>query len=112
MTPPTARLVSFAPLLARLTASTSRPEKIRDPVEKYAVRYEIDTLRCIYCGMCVEACPCDAIRMDTGTHPGNLGFSRMAFVEDKQILTDRSRELEAKGKEGLYEEYVKGYRKV
>lgn len=50
--------------------------------------------------------------MDTGTHPGNLGFSRMAFVEDKQILTDRSRELEAKGKEGLYEEYVKGYRKV
>ena len=36
----------------------------------------------------------------------------MAFVEDKQILTDRSRELEAKGKEGLYEEYVKGYRKV
>jgi len=87
-------------------------EDPHDPVEKYAVRYEIDTLRCIYCGMCVEACPCDAIRMDTGTHPGNLGFSRMAFVEDKQILTDRSRELEAKGKEGLYEEYVKGYRKV
>ena len=120
MTPLSARLASCAPLLARLTASTSRPEKIpieagedpHDPVEKYAVRYEIDTLRCIYCGMCVEACPCDAIRMDTGTHPGNLGFSRMAFVEDKQILTDRSRELEAKGKEGLYEEYVKGYRKV
>jgi hypothetical protein len=30
-------------------------EDPRDPVEKYAVRYEIDTLRCIYCGMCVEA---------------------------------------------------------
>lgn len=113
MTPPNARLVSCAPLLARLTVSTSEAgEDPHEPVEKYAVRYEIDTLRCIYCGMCVEACPCDAIRMDTGTHPGNLGFSRMAFVEDKQILTDRSRELEAKGKEGLYEEYVKGYRKV
>jgi len=36
-------------------------EDPHDPVEKYAVRYEIDTLRCIYCGMCVEACPCDAI---------------------------------------------------
>jgi NADH-quinone oxidoreductase subunit I len=23
-------------------------------------------LRCVFCGMCVEACPCDAIRMDTG----------------------------------------------
>jgi NADH-quinone oxidoreductase subunit I len=77
------------------------------------VRYEIDTLRCIYCGFCVEACPCDAIRMDTGTHPGNLGFTRKAFVEDKKILTDRSRELQAKGgKEGLYEEYVSPYRKV
>ena len=30
-------------------------------VEKFPVRYEIDTLQCIYCGMCVEACPCDAI---------------------------------------------------
>ena len=41
-----------------------------DPtVEKYPVRYEIDTLQCIYCGMCVEACPCDAIRMDTYVHP-------------------------------------------
>ena len=83
-----------------------------NPIEKFAIRYEIDTLRCIYCGFCVEACPCDAIRMDSGTHPGNLGFTRAAFVEDKTILTDRSRDLRAKGKEGLYDEYVKGYRKV
>jgi NADH-quinone oxidoreductase subunit I len=81
-------------------------------IEKYAVRYEIDTLRCIYCGLCVEACPCDAIRMDTGTHPGNLGFTRKDFVEDKNVLMERSRELEAKGKEGLYDEYVERYRKV
>ena len=83
-----------------------------NPVEKFAVRYEIDTLRCIYCGLCVEACPCDAIRMDTGAHPGNLGFTRKDFVEDKKILTDRSRKLAAKGKEGLYEEYVNCYRRV
>lgn len=87
-------------------------EDPENPIEKFALRYEIDTLRCIYCGLCVEACPCDAIRMDSGTHPGNLGFTRKAFVEDKQILTDRSRDLQAKGKEGLYEDYVKGYRKV
>ena len=83
-----------------------------NPVERYAVRYEIDTLRCIYYGLCVEVCPCDAIRMDSGTHPGNLGFTRKAFVEDKKILTERSRELQVKGKEGLYEEYVNRYRKV
>ena len=83
-----------------------------NPVEKFPLRYEIDTLRCIYCGFCVEACPCDAIRMDTGTHPGNLGFSRADFVEDKTVLTERSKELEAKGKEKLYEEYVSRYRRV
>jgi NADH-quinone oxidoreductase subunit I len=76
------------------------------------VRYEIDTLRCIYCGFCVEACPCDAIRMDSGTHPGNLGFSRKEFVENKEVLMERSRDLTEKGKEGLYEEYVKPYRHV
>src|SRR5918992_1139704 len=81
-------------------------------IEKYAVRYEIDTLRCIYCGLCVEACPCDAIRMDTGLHPGNLGFTRKDFVEDKKVLTERSRELASKGKERLYEESVSRYRKV
>lgn len=83
-----------------------------NPIEKFPTRYEIDTLRCIYCGFCVEACPCDAIRMDSGTHPGNLGFSRKDFVEDKSVLTERSRQLAEKGKEGLYEEYVKQYRSV
>jgi NADH-quinone oxidoreductase subunit I len=83
-----------------------------DPVEKFPVRYEIDTLRCIYCGFCVEACPCDAVRMDSGTHPGNLGFSRKEFVEAKEVLMERSRELAEKGKEGLYDEYVKPYRQA
>lgn len=50
--------------------------------------------------------------MDSGTHAGNLGFSRKDFGEDKTILTNRSRDLQAKGKEGLYDEYVRGYRKV
>jgi NADH-quinone oxidoreductase subunit I len=34
--------------------------------EKIAVRFDIDLIECIYCGYCVEACPKDAIRMDTG----------------------------------------------
>ena len=83
-----------------------------NPVEKFPIRYEIDTLRCIYCGFCVEACPCDAIRMDSGTHPGVLGYTRKDFVETKEVLMQRSRDLAEKGKEGLYEEYVKPYRRV
>ncbi|MBD3335629.1 MAG: 4Fe-4S dicluster domain-containing protein [Candidatus Eisenbacteria bacterium] len=35
-------------------------------VEKRPKQFEIDMLRCVFCGYCVEACPEDAIRMDTG----------------------------------------------
>ena len=35
-------------------------------VQKVPVRFEIDLLKCIFCGMCEETCPCDAIRLDTG----------------------------------------------
>jgi NADH-quinone oxidoreductase subunit I len=39
-----------------------------DPIEKIPISFDIDMLRCIYCGFCVEACPKDAIRMDTGLY--------------------------------------------
>lgn len=34
-------------------------------IEKRAARFDIDHLVCVFCGLCVEACPVDAIRMDT-----------------------------------------------
>jgi NADH-quinone oxidoreductase subunit I len=35
-----------------------RPDK-----EKYPIKFEIDMLRCCFCGMCEEACPKDAIKL-------------------------------------------------
>jgi NADH-quinone oxidoreductase subunit I len=81
-----------------------------DPqVEKFPVRYEIDTLRCIYCGLCVEACPCDAIRMDTYVHPRIWGFDRKDFVENKELLMHRSRVLAEQGRDGNMREMLAWY---
>jgi NADH-quinone oxidoreductase subunit I len=84
-----------------------------DPAfEKYPVRYEIDTLRCIYCGLCVEACPCDAIRMDTAVHPKIYGYRREDFVEDKQMLMERSRVIRDHGRERVMEMMLEDYRRA
>ena len=37
----------------------------RGDKEKYPVKFEIDLLRCCFCGMCEEACPKDAIKLST-----------------------------------------------
>jgi NADH-quinone oxidoreductase subunit I len=81
-----------------------------DPeVEKYPLRYEIDTLQCIYCGMCVEACPCDAIRMDTYVHPRLWGYRREDFIEPKSTLMQRSRVLQERGRNALMDDMQRAY---
>lgn len=53
--------------------------------EKRPKSFFIDTLECVFCGYCVEACPCDAIRMDTGIF-SLTGNKREDFVMNKEQL--------------------------
>jgi len=44
-------------------------EAVEDPdpeIQKLPSKFVVDLNRCCFCGFCVEACPVDAIRMDTG----------------------------------------------
>src|SRR5262245_43484341 len=82
-----------------------------DPeVEKFPLRYEIDTLQCIYCGMCVEACPCDAIRMDIYVHPKIWGYKRADFIETKEVFIARSKALAERGREALLDDLLREYK--
>ena len=56
-------------------------------VEKYPVRFDIDLGVCVYCGYCVEVCPEDAIRMDTGILD-LAAYSREAMRLDIHELMD------------------------
>ena len=58
-----------------------------DPIEKYPVEFQIDMLRCIYCGFCVEACPKDAIRMDTKIYEINA-YTRQDMVHNKSYMVN------------------------
>jgi formate hydrogenlyase subunit 6/NADH:ubiquinone oxidoreductase subunit I len=60
------------------------PDERRSPGERYAARYEIDELRCIFCGMCEEACPTDAIVLTPRFEMAD--YRRGSFIYDKDRL--------------------------
>ncbi len=63
--------------------------------EKYPESFVIDELRCIYCGMCEEACPVEAIEL-TGLYD-LTGLTREQMIFDKTKLLsvyDLTKDLE------------------
>ena len=66
--------------------------------EKYAAKYEVNMLRCIFCGLCEEACPKDAVYLSETFAPAN--FQRKGFIYGKEdlLIPDPKTEPEAYAK--------------
>jgi formate hydrogenlyase subunit 6/NADH:ubiquinone oxidoreductase subunit I len=60
--------------------------------ERYAAVYEINELRCIFCGMCEEACPEEAIFL--GHEFEFSSGDRDDFIWTKQMLLDNFDKIE------------------
>jgi NADH-quinone oxidoreductase subunit I len=54
--------------------------------EKYAESYEINMLRCIFCGLCEEACPKEAVFLTDRIVPTE--FERNDFIYGKDKLVE------------------------
>ncbi len=54
--------------------------------EKYATKYEINMLRCIFCGFCEDACPKEAVFLETTFAPAN--YNRNNCIYTKEMLAE------------------------
>jgi len=80
------------PLAINIEAAEYPADHPQHHIEKYPKRFEINMLRCIYCGLCEEACPEEAIFMSK-TYVVT-GLSRELMIFDKQKLYEIGGERE------------------
>lgn len=63
-----------------------------DPeIEKYPISYDIDIARCIFCGLCEEACPKEAIELTTNYELADYGREKLLYDKDRLSRTPATR---------------------
>jgi NADH-quinone oxidoreductase subunit I len=67
-------------------AAENTDEERYSPGERYATRYEINMIRCIFCGYCQDACPTGAIVLRKNFELSD--YKREDFVYTKEMLLE------------------------
>jgi NAD(P)H-quinone oxidoreductase subunit I len=58
---------------------TIETERNTETKERFITRFDIDAAKCMYCGLCVEACRTDAIRHTTNFAAANDNIANLIF---------------------------------
>jgi formate hydrogenlyase subunit 6/NADH:ubiquinone oxidoreductase subunit I len=69
-----------------VVGAENTPEQRFSPGERYAQIYQINYLRCIFCGLCVEACPTEALLMTTEYELSATSREAMIYKKDQLIV--------------------------
>src|SRR5690625_5169712 len=76
-------------------AGNNTPDAQYSPGERYGKVYQINYLRCIFCGLCIEACPTRALTMTNEYELAGQTRAEMIFEKDELLAPLRSGMLAA-----------------
>jgi NADH-quinone oxidoreductase subunit I len=74
-------------------ASENTDEKRFSPGQRFASTYEINMLRCIYCGFCEDACPTEAIVLGDNYELSFLNRREAVYTKDLLLEPVRTADM-------------------
>ena len=69
-----------------MEAAENDPANPTAPGERYAKVYEINMLRCIFCGMCEEACPTGAVVMGNEFEMADFRYADFVYAKEDMLV--------------------------